>query len=105
MAHLEAAESIGLGMKNLYNAAIEDAARAERHEISKNLVAIVPSTNDLIWKNKDAQELYVLVVTWTDYDGYDGKAGLPRSRSSQFQQLQSIAGKDLKHRYNVSSSG
>lgn len=62
-------------LKNLYNAAIEDAAIAEKHEISKNLVAIVPSNNDLIWKNKDAQEPYVLVVTWTDYDGYDGKVG------------------------------
>ncbi len=62
-------------LKSLYNAAIEDAAIAERHEISKNLVAIVPSNNDLIWKDKDAQEPYVLVVTWTDYDGYDGKVG------------------------------
>lgn len=62
-------------LKSLYNAAIEDTAIAERHEISKNLVAIVPSNNDLIWKDKDAQEPYVLVVTWTDYDGYDGKVG------------------------------
>lgn len=61
-------------LKSLYNAAIEDAAIAEKHEISKNLVAIAPSNNDLIWKNKEVtKEL--------------------SSKSNQFHQLQSTAGK------------
>ena len=62
-------------LRSLYNAAIEDATIAERHEISKNLVAIVPSNNDLVWKDNEAQQAHVLVVTWTDYTGYDGKVG------------------------------
>ena len=62
-------------LRSLYNAAIEDATIAERHEISKDLVAIVPSNNDLVWKDKEAQQAHVLVVTWTDYTGYDGKVG------------------------------
>jgi hypothetical protein len=61
-----------------YRAAVVDAAVAEPSEISKNLVAIVPSNTKLIWKNKDdSQNARVLVVTWTNYNGYDGKVGQP----------------------------
>ena len=62
-------------LKAVYNAAIEDARIAEPHEINKNLVAVVPSNPALIWQKKERQNPYVLVATWTDYDGYASKVG------------------------------
>lgn len=59
-----------------YHQAIQDAAITEPSEVSKKLVAIIPSNNKLVWKNKDdAQNAKVLVVTWTNYNGYDDKIG------------------------------
>jgi len=61
-------------LEKKYRAAVQDAATAEPSERVKNLVAIVPSNHNLIWKNKDdAQNAKVLVVTWTNYNGYDDK--------------------------------
>ena len=57
-----------------YRLAIKDAEVAEPTEISRNLVAIVPSNDRLLWK-KDDQTAYVLVVTWTSWDGYDNRVG------------------------------
>lgn len=63
-------------LENLYNNSVKDAEKAEPHEISKNLVAIVPANKNLVWKKKeDAQNSLLLVVTWTDYAGYDDKLG------------------------------
>jgi len=63
-------------LEKAYHSAILDAERAEPSEISNNLVAIVPSNERLIWKNKgDARNARILVVTWTNYDGYDNKIG------------------------------
>ena len=63
-------------LENAYHSAVLDAERAEPSEISKNLVAVVPSNPQLVWKNKnDAQNARILVVTWTDYNGYDDKIG------------------------------
>lgn len=65
-------------LKQRYRAAVMDAAVAEPSEISKNLVAIVPSNERLVWKNRnDSLKTRVLVVTWTNYNGYDGKVGQP----------------------------
>jgi len=58
-------------LENAYHNAVKDAEKAEPSEISKNLVAIVPSNNNLVWNNKGE----LLVVTWTDYAGYDDKIG------------------------------
>ncbi len=63
-------------LEKRYHYAVQDAAIAEPAEISKNLVAIVPSNHNLIWKNKDdSQNAKILVVTWTNYNGYDDKIG------------------------------
>ncbi len=63
-------------LQKAYHCAIIDAETAEPSEISNNLVAIVPSNEKLIWKNKgDTQNARILVVTWTNYDGYDNKIG------------------------------
>ena len=60
------------GLREVYSQAIKDAEVAEFHEISRNLVAIIPSNDALRWK-KDTGD--VLVVTWTSWDGYDGHMG------------------------------
>ncbi|NTU44688.1 MAG: hypothetical protein HGA99_04070 [Chlorobiaceae bacterium] len=65
-------------LQKRYQSAVVDAATAEPSEISKNLVAIVPSNPQLIWKNKgDTENARILVVTWTSYNGYDDKIGQP----------------------------
>jgi hypothetical protein len=61
-------------LKKRYREAVADAAVAEPSEISRNLVAIVPSNSRLVWKNRnDSLNARVLVVTWTNYNGYDDK--------------------------------
>ena len=70
-------------LQKAYHSAVVDAEQADPSEISKNLVAIVPSNPKLVWKNKgDEQHAMILVVTWTNYNGYDDKIGqsLPLSR-------------------------
>ncbi len=63
-------------LQKAYHSAIVDAETAEPAEISNNLVAILPSNDKLVWKNRnDAQNAMLLVVTWTNYDGYDNKIG------------------------------
>jgi hypothetical protein len=63
-------------LQKAYHSAIVDAERADPSEISKNLVAIVPSNDKLVWKNRgDAHNAMLLVVTWTNYNGYDDKIG------------------------------
>jgi hypothetical protein len=57
-----------------YEKAIKDAATAESNEISKNLVAIVPSNKNLLWKGED-KDRSVLMLTWTSWDGYDQSIG------------------------------
>jgi hypothetical protein len=65
-------------LKQQYRAAVADAAVAELSEISRNLVAILPSNERLVWKNRnDSLNTRVLVVTWTNYNGYDGKIDQP----------------------------
>ena len=67
-----------------YHSAVVDAEQAEPSEISKNLVAIVPSNPQLVWKNKgDVQNAMILVVTWTNYNGYDDKVGQPLQLSRE----------------------
>jgi hypothetical protein len=55
-----------------YAKAVADARKAEPTEIDKELVWINPANPQLLWSaGKDR----VLVVTWTDWDGYDGAVG------------------------------
>ena len=61
-------------LKMAYQMAIRDAEFAEYHEISRNLVAIVPYEPDLIWKSEPGKSP-LLTVTWTSWDGYDNKIG------------------------------
>jgi hypothetical protein len=63
-------------LQKMYHSAVVDAAIAEPSEISKNLVAVVPSNPRLVWKNRDdVRNARLLVVTWTNYNGYDEKIG------------------------------
>jgi len=62
-------------LKAAYMAAVKDAETAEPHEICRDLVAIVPCSSDLVWRHAEGADPLVLVVTWTDYRGYDDKVG------------------------------
>ena len=67
-------DSIQQNYDQAYDNAVKDAEVCEPSEISKNLTAIIPTNKDLIWK-EDQQEKRVLVVTWTNWNGYNGKVG------------------------------
>jgi hypothetical protein len=54
-----------------YVAAVADAKVAEESEISDQLIAISASTTGLKFDDKGR----VLAVTWTSWNGYDGKEG------------------------------
>jgi hypothetical protein len=59
-------------LKAAYASALADARDAEQTEIKKELVWISPANSELVWSpNKER----VLVVTWTDWDGYDDAVG------------------------------
>lgn len=55
----------------LYDDAVADAADVEPDEIVDTLVAIRPDADDIL-VDPDGR---VLMVTWTDWDGYDGMEG------------------------------
>ena len=57
-------------LEEAHMAAILDAAIAEPGEISRNLLAIVEHNDQLVWK-----ESSVLMITWTNWDGYDANLG------------------------------
>lgn len=59
-------------INQLYADAVKDAEIAEPHEISKNLLAIIPSNDKLEW---NVEKTAVLVTTWTAWNGYDAYAG------------------------------
>ncbi len=59
-------------LQHAYYQAIKDAEVAEYNEITRNLVAIVPSNDALRW---DRDTGHVLVVTWTAWKGYDELVG------------------------------
>jgi hypothetical protein len=56
-------------LKADYERATRDAEIAEPGEIYKNLVAIIPANENLVWKKNDKNH-FILVVTWTSWDGY-----------------------------------
>ena len=61
-------------LQRAYQAAVRDAKVAEPHEISRSLVAVVPHDRRLAWESTP-EGPRVLVVTWTDWDGYDEQIG------------------------------
>jgi hypothetical protein len=59
-----------------YGKAVKDAEVAEPQEITTQLVAIVPSNHQLVWRGAP-DHLQVKVVTWTNWNGYDNLPGKP----------------------------
>jgi len=51
-----------------YQAAIKDASVATQDEISRELVAILPDSPNVVW---NADRTAVLMLTWTGWTGYD----------------------------------
>jgi hypothetical protein len=60
--------------ERLYRWAIEDAEISEPDEIYSGLTAITAENDDLIWQD-DQNGGKLLVVTWTDWDGYEMNIG------------------------------
>ena len=59
-------------LKARYVAAVADAKDAEPAEVATGLVWIGPANPDLVWSPARDR---VLVVTWTNWSGYDGLVG------------------------------
>lgn len=57
-----------------YAEAVADAAKAEASEIVTTLVPLVDGTPGLVWKVATGPKK-LLFVTWTSWNGYDGKEG------------------------------
>ena len=60
-------------LREMYGAAVKDASVVEPGEIFRDLTAIAPYNDELVWEGDDKKK--VLVVTWTSWDGYDGLVG------------------------------
>ncbi len=60
-------------LQRSYHLAIEDAKQAEAVEV-EILQPVVPSNKQLRWRMIDGQP-HVLMVTWTNWDGYDDLVG------------------------------
>lgn len=64
-------EGVDLDPQTLYRAAVDDAAVPEQDEVADDLVAIVPGADNIL-EDPDGR---VLMVTWTNWNGYDGLEG------------------------------
>ena len=64
-------QGIDLDPQTLYREAVEDAAVVDADEAVTDLVAIVPGSDQIV----EDGEGRVLMITWTDWDGYDGLEG------------------------------
>jgi hypothetical protein len=62
-----------LQLKYDYLKAICDASEKDPSEVSDRLVKIAPDNQKLVWRDLDKNEF--LAVTWTSWNGYDGKDG------------------------------
>jgi hypothetical protein len=82
-APAEAPQEAPAPLPMTYADALKDAADARPEEVSTALVAIVPSTPGLKWRD-DGGKKRVLWVTWTSYEGYDDQVGksLPLGRET-----------------------
>ncbi|MBN1572346.1 MAG: hypothetical protein JW984_04025 [Deltaproteobacteria bacterium] len=61
-------------LKSAYIMAVADAETAEPSEISTNLVPIVETNKNLVWRGEPGKR-ELLVVTWTSWNGYDVLVG------------------------------
>jgi len=61
-------------LRQSFQSAIQDASVAEPYEISRNLLAIVPYQDGLLWDG-EAGHSRVLMATWTSWTGYDAQVG------------------------------
>ncbi|MBK8453520.1 MAG: hypothetical protein WAQ53_14795 [Thiofilum sp.] len=62
-------------LQTAYLKAVKDAARSDPARISSNLIAITPYNSAITWKKAAKTPDKVLMVTWTNYDGYDKDIG------------------------------
>lgn len=60
-------------LTNAYFKAICDASEKDPSEVSEHLFKITPDNQTLVWRTSDKKEF--LAVTWTSWNGYDGKEG------------------------------
>ena len=63
-------------LKRSYLKAIEDAQYIQELEVYKDLWTIDSQNTSLTWRD-DQENKQVLAVTWTSWNGYDDKVGLP----------------------------
>lgn len=61
-------------LQTKYEYAVEDARITEYDEISYDLVPIIELNEYLIWKD-EGEDARVLMVTWTNWNGYDELVG------------------------------
>lgn len=71
LAACDRGDDLDLDPQTLYADAVADAAEPTPDEIVDTLIAIRPDSDDLVI-DPDGR---VLMVTWTDWDGYDGAEG------------------------------
>lgn len=64
----------GLDLRQVYQAAVEDARIAEPWEVSRTLKAINPNDPRQFWSN-DGYDDHVLVLSWTNWRGFDELVG------------------------------
>ncbi|MDJ0617929.1 MAG: hypothetical protein QNJ63_14490 [Calothrix sp. MO_192.B10] len=57
-----------------YQLAVKDARNAQSDEISNTLLSITLDNPKLVWRKVKGKP-QVLMVTWTDWDGYDNQIG------------------------------
>lgn len=61
-------------LRTAYVVAVADAETATPGEISRDLVPIVETNENLVWRTKSGKK-ELLVVTWTSWNGYDEMVG------------------------------
>jgi hypothetical protein len=95
-----------VSLEQMYQRAVADAKIAEPDEISKNLTAIAESNKKLIWDGAPGQS-HVLVVTWTNWNGYDEYVSLPMTLQREVwvtvvPELRDFCRHRIRNRHSVS---
>jgi hypothetical protein len=71
-----------IDLRQAYRHAVEDARDAELEEIVHDLIPLVEGNPHLVWRDT-ARGPEVLVVTWTDWEGYLGREGQPMTTTRE----------------------
>ncbi len=90
-------------LQQAYLNAVQDAAIVEPDEISINLIPIVESNSQLVWRG-EAGNRQVLVLTWTSWDGYDDKVNQTMTATRQTWVTTVPELKDFCTAYNTSQN-